>query len=837
MKLKHVLFSGLLLSAGLTACTNEELIDVQTPSVNTEDGIALGEGITIVGTKGNIGTRAEFADDFSKALWESDDVIGAAWYNMITSFNPVTGAPATSQSFQISGNNVFASNTWFKFDKQVGEDMSSAQFKSDANLMAGAYVLYYPYDDAIKTSADFDGIPVAMEYNQTMDCKAGNELAAVNENIFAYSIQPFVNGGAQTTTFKLNQLNNVFAIRFMVTKPGLMILEKPVGIKKVIIKAVDNSGNSVLTATGKISVPSVTTVDYVNGKYGEAKFVAGTDAADQLILDVENADNNYAITEVGEAGATQKPFYISALPFHSGIKTFTVQILTDDNKVYSTSYDAASEGTLFSKVEENAVKEGQQINLNVVLDKLEDEALIYNAEQFNEQWQAVLDGTKKDALQIADALDLSDVDLTIDKPVAMVITGKSLKVKSLNLTNGSLAINNDALEVAGDMTVGSNVGEVNGTGTLSVDGTLTVKGGEEGDMDLTVAKVGELVTEKSGIISLTGTANAVLNDVTNEGQLTLNNIAIAKDATVANTGTITVGNAKVVNNGTIVNEEDGTFEIGANEFTNKGTFEQKGEISTTKTTGKFVNNGILNVNADTKISIENAAADATKGLAAGEINVEEGTLSTASGYTITNKSTINVNKGTLTEGAASTLIQTDAAARINVSENGTISFNKTKTGVTAGFVMTDADANVINGTSDEAKKVLAETVTTVEELNTATATNLYITGNLEIASLPASKNMYLAGGTLTLTTNVTVSGGSIIVVGDVAIAAKDAQTGATLTLYNYNSNNNKVLAGGKLTLGKGVTLNADNATNLVVEAGGDFVRGEGTVGANVTVKY
>lgn len=835
MKLKHVLFSGLLLSAGLTACTNEELIDVQTPSVNTEDGIALGEGITIVGTKGNIGTRAEFADDFSKALWESDDVIGAAWYNMITSFNPVTGAPATSQSFQISGNNVFASNTWFKFDKQVGEDMSSAQFKSDANLMAGAYVLYYPYDDAIKTSADFDGIPVAMEYNQTMDCKAGNELAAVNENIFAYSIQPFVNGGAQTTTFKLNQLNNVFAIRFMVTKPGLMILEKPVGIKKVIIKAVNNSGNSVLTAAGKISVPSVTTVDYVNGKYGEAKFAAGTNAADyadQLILDVENADNNYAITEVGEAGATQKPFYISALPFHSGIETFTVQILTDDNKVYSTSYDAASEGTLFSKVEENAVKEGQQINLNVVLNELEDEALIYNAEQFNEQWQAVLDGTKKDALQIADGLDLGGVDLAIDKNVTVTIEGKALKgVKSLDLSDGSLVIANEGVEVSGDVTVGSNVASVSGTGALSVGGTLTVRGGEANKMNLTVAKVGELKIEKSGIIALTGADNKVaLNDVTNEGQLTLKTIAIDEDATVANTGTITLAGANVVNNGTIVN--DGTFAIGANSFANKGTFEQNKAISTSGA-GKFVNNGTLTVNAATGIAIENAAANATQGLAAGIINVEkDATLTASNGKTITNNSTINVNEGTLNESNASALVQNEAAARINVGEKGTIKFNGT-TGVKAGFVMTDADATV-TGTCSQ----VAETVTTVEELNAATATNLYITGNLEVATLPASKNLYLAGGKLTLTqSEVTVSGGSIIVVGDVTIAAKDAQTGATLKLYNYNSNNNTIKAGGKLTLGKGVTLDADNATNLVVEAGGDFVRGEGTVGANVTVKY
>lgn len=828
MKLKHVLFSSLLLAAGLTACTNEELIDVQTPSVNTEDGISLGEGITIVGTKGsNVGTRAEFADDFSKALWENTDVIGAAWYDMITNFNPTTGAPANHQGFNISKTgNVFASNTWFEFDKQVGEDMSAAQFKSDANLMAGAYVLYYPYNDDIKTSAGFDGIPVKMESSQTMDCKEGNELATVNKNIFAYSIQPFVNGGAQTTEFALNQLNNVLAIRFMVEKPNLMILEKPVGIQKVIIKATDGT-NSVLTAVGKISVPILTA--YAEGQYGEAKFVPGNtaaDDADQLILDVENASNDYAITAEGEAGATKKPFYISALPFQSGMTTLTVQILTDDNKVYQKEYSAADLGDKAEKLE----KEGQQITLNVVLDKLVDQALIYNAEQFNEQWQAVLDGTKKDALQIADDLDLSDVDLAINKNVTMEIAGtKALKVKSLNVTNGSLKINNSKLEVAGDMSVGSNVAAVSGSGVLSVDGKLTVQGGEVNKMNLTVAKVGELVIEKSGIIALTGVTNAVLNDVTNEGQLTLKSIAIAKDATVANTGTITVGDAGVVNNGTIVN--DGTFAISNYTFANKGTFEQNKSL--TVGTGKFVNNGTLNVSANTtNVTIENAAANAAQGLAAGIINVEkDATLTASSSRTIINASTINVD-GTLTESAAGVLVQTAAAARINVSETGKINFatGTNTTGVTGGFVINEGTAG--GGTCG----VLAEVVTTVEELNAATAINLYVSGNLQIASLPAAKNLYLAGGTLTLTTDVAVSGGSIIVIGDVTIAT-NVQAGATLTLYNYNSNNNVIKAGGKLTLGKNVTLDADNATNLVVEAGGDFVRGEGTVGTNVTVKY
>lgn len=305
--------------------------------------------------------------------------------------------------------------------------------------------------------------------------------------------------------------------------------------------------------------------------------------------------------------------------------------------------------------------------------------------------------------------------------------------------------------------------------------------------------------------------------MTNEGQLTLKTIAIDKDATVANTGTITVGDANVVNNGTIVN--DGTFAIGNYTFTNKGAFEQNKTISAN--TGRFVNNGTLTVNATTSLNIENAAANAAKGLAAGIINVEEGgALNATTNKTVTNVSTINVNGGALNENAASTLIQSNAAARINVGEKGAIKFNGT-TGVTAGFVINEG---TVSGTCN----VLAETATTAEELAAATATYVFVSGDMEITSLPENKNFYLTGGTITLGNDISVSKSSIIVTGDVTITAKDGT--ATLTLFNYNQdawgygvNANNVVDGGKLTIANGVTLSATAATNLIKVNGGQIV--------------
>ena len=149
MRLKHVLFSSLFLSAAFVACTNEELIDVQTPSVNVEDAISLGEGVTISAYMG-ADTKAYFdkVGNGVKGLWEDTDEIGAAWYNKVAKGGindegeVVTPTPFTS----------FQSNERFAYDKAVGQ--YGAQFVSWSNIMAGAYVLYYPYNSEITEAAN-----------------------------------------------------------------------------------------------------------------------------------------------------------------------------------------------------------------------------------------------------------------------------------------------------------------------------------------------------------------------------------------------------------------------------------------------------------------------------------------------------------------------------------------------------------------------------------------------------------------------------------------------------------------------------------------------------------
>ena len=816
MKLKHVLFSGLLLSVGLTACTNDEFTVEQTPAVNTEDGIALGEGIVIAGTKGDAETRAVVAGDFSKALWETTDTIGAAWYNMITSYNSTTTGIPTGQAFTVSGSNVYASNTWFKFHEQMGDDMSYASFRSEANLMAGAYVLYFPYDPTITSSASFEGITVKLDSKQKMDCTAGKETAGVNENLFAYSIVPFIQGGEQTTNFELKQLTNVFAINFMVQDKNLMLLEEPVKIKKVIIKANDGT-NSVLTADGSIKVPAAT-VDYGNEVYGTAKFTANN-KANQLVLDVTNASNNYAITGLGEAGATKKPFYISALPFQgSSLNSFTVQVLTEDNKVYGTTYETVG-NKVYDQVVKQAWKEGQLIQLGVILEDLDDEGSIFTKEQFEEQWEDAINATdgKEQVLTIAEEnLDLTGVKLpALDKNVKIKLTGSSVKMESLDLTNGTLTVDNK-LTVAGDLNIGSNAKGLTttGNGVLNVEGKLNVEGGTSA-FTITTGKVNDLVVTSSGIIKITGTeasgkVNGTVGAITNEGELTLASIIMSAGKTVANSGTLTLDGAGVSNNGTITNS--GEFVMGSDAFNNNGTFNQNGTVTTT---GEFKNNAgaTLNINTsmDKTLKVINAAA--AQGKPAAVININS-TGTTATTLTVdgtkplTNNGVVNVNaKSVLTASTANSLVN-EGSAEIRVADNATLTLAE----AVEGYVVAETDATIDGTTGTTAIAAEISEASDLDDVN-ASANTLFIKTNLTVNSTNANtlnaKNLVLYNN-LILDTDLAMTASNKVVVADNVVVTGTAAT-KTLTLQGTE---NEILAGAALTIGNNAKLAGAASTEL-----------------------
>ena len=266
MKLKYVLLSGLFMSVGFAACTNDDFTEAVAP-VNTEDAISLGEGYTITVANGDADTRA-YMEDLQTPVWEETDQLGAAWYNMIPA--DAVKTDGTIDNAEVKGfDSKYSTVRLFSLDSYVGESKKAANFKTTEQIGAGAYVLYYPYESGQLNNAGALTVSMLDEEGnlpaQTMDCN--DVYAGISSNIFAYSPVAFLNGGAQTTkeSFTLKQLTNVFAIKFQVTASDIFKLVKDVKIAKVIISAKDANG-SVIPVEGTIEVPTVS--DYNTGKIG-----------------------------------------------------------------------------------------------------------------------------------------------------------------------------------------------------------------------------------------------------------------------------------------------------------------------------------------------------------------------------------------------------------------------------------------------------------------------------------------------------------------------------------------------------------------------------------------
>ena len=791
MKLKYVLLSGLFMSVGFAACTNDDFTEVQTPAVNTEDAISLGEGYTITVANGDADTRA-YMEDLQTAVWEETDQLGAAWYDMITEFNDkdeVTEHKAFTKGVSTS---VYSGVRLFSLDGYVGDSKKAANFKTTEPISAGAYVLYYPYESGqLTTAGDLTVSMLDEEGNlpaQTMDCN--DKYAGISANMFAYSPVAFLNGGAQSTTenFTLNQLTNVFAIKFQVSANDKVFnLIKGVKIAKVIISANGTSG-SVIPVEGTIKVPTVS--DYNTGKIGEAEFVHGTEAADMLILDVANASDAYSIQELKKP---TEAYYISTLPFSDNATSFTVQMLTEEGEVFAKTYTT---GDVLNAINKQAQKEGQLIQLTVTLEDLVDTKTIFTADQFKAQWEDALENKEGAELNVAQPLDLSDMDLTIDNEVAdITIKGEAVTVKSVNITKGALTIDNE-LTVAEDVTVGSDIdGLTTGTnGKLNVEGEMNVEGTTG---ELTIGEIATLTTTTSGEVTLKGADDkAALGTVANRGIITLSGeVAIAEELT--NDGTLTINTNATVNNKGVVNQNGSV--------SGKGTFNNNAGAE-------------LNINAATTLKFVNEGK--TTKAAAAVINVAEGAKLTTSAAS-ENKGIINVD-GTLD---ASNLTQTEADARIVIGEKAaknSVILKASGSAVTGGRIMVASADQVKNNTNAP----MAIEVTDEKEIeNIPGIVNVIMSGNFEISSTSkfaeAGHNFYIQdGSTITLDGDVTM-GSTVYIEGAVNVVAK----GKTAE-WSLCAGGNTIYAGGVLTTGKGVTLKGNSTGKLTIEVGGELKNAE-----------
>ena len=849
MKLKYVLFGGLLLSVGFTACTNEDFTEAMGP-VSTSEGIALGEVTIKVGNGAD--TKAVLNESYVPT-WEEGDLLGAARVHEIDEYDATKGVEASSPVGSASTYGGFYSNSSMELIEGEGTNDGTFRTVDPTGLTAGAHVLYYPHNKAI-TQTQVAALPVEI---QSYDIDCDEPLKNVSDNMFAYSPVKFVPEVNKTNEFTLSQVPVLYTLYFTPSFVHTNDLTHNVTITNIVIEAWKKTATgpvSVLTKKGQVVTKNEpSNNDYNNNTLGNiVKYTVDTEGAtDHLYYNVANSDNeDYQL--ITKTERTKKGFVFSALPWSEAADSVIVKVVTADGNFMKT-YDVANAADkkfldAFNKAKTatergGAVAEGGQVTINVSLNTVSPDVVIYTADQMKAALDYIKDGDEYTFI-LGEKLDLSDYDFVLDENTEAKITFERypLTLGSIRIDNGELTMKNE-VTVKGDVRITSNTKKfVNNGGHLTVGGKLTIGNGRGSDVNITLAKAGDIQVNASGIATINGVpANTVpsveeattVGNINNEGQLTLKTIAITEDKTLTITenGQLYLGDNFVTNNGTIVN--DGLFDMNNFDFTNNGQFDINSNFSGRN--GEFANEAgaELNINCNLTTGSSGSRVFITNEAATGEaeaavINVaKEATLTINQSQPIENDGIINVY-GKIVEG--NTALKQDAdAARINVFDEATLQLNSAATGVKGGYIMPTQFAEVTNGTNAP----VAATVTAGSNLNTLNPDiNTYImNGNFTFDATEGpkyyAKNLVFTGGTITIAENYTMGmAGNVVFEGNTTLrnGASTLSSTTQVATLKLNGNQNYVKEG-KLTVGNKVKLDltTNNAQMFVLQSNGASV--------------
>lgn len=864
MKFKYLLASGLFLSTAFVACTNDEFAEISAPVANTEDAIALGEGFTINVNKGGVDTRAAFDNKYTP-YWEKEDKLGAAWVNMVTDCEQdengvwkvtADGVPASNLSgMQFYSNHPFVLTS--------GENTNSGEFESVTNAFAGAYVLYYPYDETVAMTGD--KIPVGIK---TYEADCANPLKNISENMFSYSPAAFIPGGPRTGQFNLKQVPVLVRLQFAISEKANFTLTEPITIQNIVLEA--NDGASVVVKEGKLTATaSGLTADNYNGANnknldGIVKYEK-VENANNIFVTLKNS-NSSKFQMLKEDQPTQGEFVFSMLPLEKAAKKLVVKVVTDKG-VFSTTYDPSvgtPEKQKYAKERLNLFNEGKkdgkaniaggenggaaykggQVAMGITLDVTENDKVIYTVSEFEKRWEAALKSGKAETLEIGTPLELTKALTCNNANAEVTIKGQALTVPSVNfeqtgtgkgitfecplIVEGELKTSGDAELAAEDLT--AKTVNIQGDATLKVrsveemtvatSGVVTVEGlKDKKGKNAEIAKVinrGTLkpITTNLDIKSLDSSIGSLSleNDITNKGDMVLGETTIAVGYQLYNEGTLTL---QGVFKGSLTNRAGATLEIvNAN------------EDPTTN---------VLTMNSTLALTNEGKTTEK----AAGTVTIGENVVVNAgnSNGVVTNKGIINVN-GTLAETGNSMLVQSaaDADARINVAADASITTAST-TGVVGGYIILDAEVkNVSKG--DCAVYAANVTAAATDEQIKDEADTWFMNGSFTSAQIVAktgydAKDLIFTGGTITFdgTNNVIMAtGGNVTFDGAVVLAVSAGKTGE----FTFDGTENKVTEDGSLTVNEGVTLKGTASAELSVEKGAGW-KNSGTVDSSLTV--
>lgn len=780
MKVKHLLFSSLALSVGFAACTSDvEEFSAQAPVTNPE-GIELGEGFSFQVENAGFGADAETRAHFDKegtswkASWDNTDKVGAAMYSMVTGLisNPSDanyGKPGSFYNSLTGLNPWYFSNNEFAYQKEEG---AVATFTSATNSMVGAYMLYYPYDITLNQQQAFNKIPVysgakAANATSNLTFDAANVENEVNKRIFAATIAKFEGNTNNAPTFQLQQVPNLYMVKFALADHLMLTLKEPVKIEHIVMEAKKGSASAInINGYVEPKVKDVQAKHFNRDKKSEnpvtywdlggINFNGNVDAPNLTITPVNVPEESDLHINVLGKDARTAPYYFSALPLDEGVTEIRFTIVAKVNgvdkvftKVFHATEDVMEKD---SKVVENtnpltyysnwevltmrAQGMGEVINLGVVLDTEDESAQIYTIGQFEDKWAK---GQTEFDFAVG-GLDFSELDVNEFTSEAGDIVFKGAQQKfnqNFKTTEGTFTFQ-IPVTIEGDVTADEKAitfeqataitGDVVADGaTITFKENVTIKG------NVQTLNGGKVVFEKNATImkSAADAEDGIVN-VAAGTSIEFNTVSgVTTIGNVTNAGTITFAGKPAVGN---ITSTGGSISItyaatGANDIPSVGAIDVENTIvnftkatiasveavnSTITTVAGTVINGNVNVkgkaltlNATVNESLE-ANGVVLNGAPAitGNANLKN-TVAEFGTVTVEGEMTVDVEsqikKGTITAGTLT--VYGDVVAGVKVKSIETLNVKSTGVVNVAGTKATDkiASVNIEKGVSKQGK--------------------------------------------------------------------------------------------------------------------------------------
>ena len=780
---------------GFAACTNE--VEEFAPQAQDKEfvGEELGK-LTIDVTNSNFSaddaeTRATLEKVGSKwiAKWGDNDAIGAAWFNRIkTNEGFVTNQGAIyTPEFGYGSNAIF---NW----------VEGNTFACDAMCMAGAYVLYYPYN--LNATDDLTEIKVK-EIESPQTFKTSDVTEQVKANITAANVVSFRKGSQDLSSgFTVKQIPNLYALTFAIEDENLLKLGSTFKISRIYVEATNTVGGEVVPA---INTDGTVGPDYdmltpefdynisnenwnnVDGEVlPQINFVGGENKVSRMQINVTNdykeTEKDYWITALGKP--TGK-FYFSMLPTEK-FDNLTIKVvgkMGNATKIFKAEYPSTLE--YFDDLMKVMMGQGEALTLNVDLNIEELDNGIYDEEQFYELWKA---GQRE--FEIAEELDF------VANPAP-----KGVKFLEPEVKDAEGNVIADHVIFSGEkVTLPSIKGKYSFTNDVEIKGDATIERckGEEGCSTQNAFAKDTKVTITGNLNTLGSNKVIVNTPITIEGNVTAEHIKFSKPATIG--GNIAVSASAeftqgVTATGGLTIAEEATASLGANaaHIVKVANIEAKGNIEV----NGVVTTGNINIEKNAKFT---------------------GTIKEAGNITLASTATavfdcVVVSAGEITANAGVTFNENATVGK--VIANKPVKFSKKA--VVKGDI--DANTKVVINEAEVDGNVNAEA-----DVEFATAT---IKGDV-IANADAKLGTAIIEGNLTATgVDVTATN---LTVGNVTLASEATLTAPTLKAKNIELDlmsvltantkfdvTEKLTAGGKVTAGEAGITEMEIDFNVIVD--------------------